>query len=39
MERALVNTQVITEEQSQETCEFIPWFGQVILAYFHVVVS
>jgi hypothetical protein len=39
MERALANTQVITEKQSQETHEFIPWFGQVILAYFHVVAS
>jgi hypothetical protein len=28
-----LRTQVITEKQSQETCEFIPWFGQVTLAY------
>jgi hypothetical protein len=35
----LANTQVITEKQSQETREFIPWFGQVTLAYFHVVAS
>jgi hypothetical protein len=26
-------------EQSQETHDFIPWFGQVTLAYFHVVAS
>jgi hypothetical protein len=39
MERSLANTQVITEKLSQGTREFIPWFGQVILAYFHIVVS
>jgi hypothetical protein len=26
-------------ESTQETRDFIPWFGQVTLAYFHVVVS
>jgi hypothetical protein len=26
-------------EATQETHDFIPWFGQVTLAYFHVVVS
>jgi hypothetical protein len=26
-------------KQSQETRDFIPWFGQVTLAYFHVVAS
>jgi hypothetical protein len=27
------------KEQSQETRDFIPWFGQVTLAYFHIVAS
>jgi hypothetical protein len=27
------------KEQSQETHDFISWFGQVTLAYFHVVAS
>jgi hypothetical protein len=27
------------KRQSQETRDFIPWFGQVTLAYFHVVAS
>jgi hypothetical protein len=27
------------KRQSQETRDFIPWFDQVTLAYFHVVVS
>jgi hypothetical protein len=26
-------------KQSQEIHDFIPWFGQVTLAYFHVVAS
>jgi hypothetical protein len=26
-------------ESTQETRDFIPWFGQVTLAYFHVVAS
>jgi hypothetical protein len=26
-------------KQSQETHDFIPWFGQVTLVYFHVVAS
>jgi hypothetical protein len=29
----------LKEEQSQETRDFIPWFSQVTLVYFHVVVS
>jgi hypothetical protein len=29
----------LKKEQSQETHDFIPWFGQVTLAYFHVVAS
>jgi hypothetical protein len=29
----------ITENATQETRDFIPWFGQVTLAYFHVVAS
>jgi hypothetical protein len=32
-------TTITKKEQSQETRNFIPWFGQVILAYFHVVAS
>jgi hypothetical protein len=35
--------QVVRTRQSQkathETRDFIPWFGQVTLAYFHVVAS
>jgi hypothetical protein len=29
----------ITEKATKETRDFIPWFGQVTLAYFHVVAS
>jgi hypothetical protein len=29
----------ITEKATQETHDFIPWFGQVTLAYFHIVAS
>jgi hypothetical protein len=29
----------ITKRSTQETRDFIPWFGQVTLAYFHVVAS
>jgi hypothetical protein len=29
----------ITEKAHKRHAIFIPWFGQVILAYFHIVVS
>jgi hypothetical protein len=38
MKRVLVN-KTITEKQHKRHAIFIPWFGQVTLAYFHVVVS
>jgi hypothetical protein len=38
MKRVLVN-KTITEKQHKRHAIFIPWFGQVILAYFHVVAS
>jgi hypothetical protein len=37
LKRALVNTDNQIED-TQETRDFIPWFGQVTLFYFHVVV-
>jgi hypothetical protein len=36
LRRALVNTDN-KKESTQDTHDFIPWFGQVTLAYFHVV--
>jgi hypothetical protein len=39
MERALANTSNHGEEQHKRHAIFIPWFGQVTLAYFHVVAS
>jgi hypothetical protein len=38
MKRSIAN-KTITEEQHKRHVIFIPWFGQVTLAYFHVVVS
>jgi hypothetical protein len=38
LKRVLVN-KTITEKATQETHDFIPWFGQVTLAYFHIVAS
>jgi hypothetical protein len=38
MKRSLAN-KTITEEQHKRHTIFIPWFGQVTLAYFHVVAS
>jgi hypothetical protein len=38
MKRSLAN-KTITEEQHKRHAIFIPWFGQVTLAYFHVVAS
>jgi hypothetical protein len=38
MKRVLVN-KTITEEQYKRHMIFISWFGQVTLAYFHVVAS
>jgi hypothetical protein len=38
MKRVLVN-KTITEKQHKRHAIFIPWFGQVTLAYFHVVAS
>jgi hypothetical protein len=38
MKRSLAN-KTITEEQLKRHVIFIPWFSQVTLAYFHVVVS
>jgi hypothetical protein len=38
MKRSLANN-TITEEQHKRHTIFIPWFGQVTLAYFHVVAS
>jgi hypothetical protein len=38
MKRVLVN-KTITEKQHKRHTIFILWFGQVTLAYFHVVVS
>jgi hypothetical protein len=38
MERARAN-KTITEKQHTRHAIFIPWFGQVTLAYFHVVAS
>jgi hypothetical protein len=38
MKRALAN-KAITERQHKRHTIFIPWFGQVTLAYFHVVAS
>jgi hypothetical protein len=39
MKRALENTNNHREEQYTRHAVFIPWFGQVTLAYFHVVAS
>jgi hypothetical protein len=39
MRRALANTNNHREEQHKRHTIFIPWFGQVTLAYFHVVAS
>jgi hypothetical protein len=39
MRRALVNTDKQRESNHKRHAIFIPWFGQVKLAYFHVVVS
>jgi hypothetical protein len=38
MKRILVN-KIITEKEYKTHAIFIPWFGQVTLAYFHVVAS
>jgi hypothetical protein len=38
MKRSLANN-TITEEQHKRHAIFVPWFGQVSLAYFHVVAS
>jgi hypothetical protein len=38
MKRVLVD-KTITEKQHKRHAIFIPWFGQVTIAYFHVVVS
>jgi hypothetical protein len=38
MKRALAN-KTITKRQHKRHMIFIPWFGQVTLAYFHVVAS
>jgi hypothetical protein len=38
MKRVLVN-ETITEKQHKGHVIFIPWFGQVTHAYFHIVVS
>jgi hypothetical protein len=38
LKRARVNTDN-QRESTQETRDFISWFGQVTLAYFHVVAS
>jgi hypothetical protein len=39
MKRALANTNNHREEQHKRHAVFIPWFGQVALAYFHILVS
>jgi hypothetical protein len=39
MKRALADTNNHREEQHKIHVIFIPWFGQVTLAYFHVVAS
>jgi hypothetical protein len=39
MKRALANTNNHREKRHKRHTIFIPWFGQVTLAYFHVVVS
>jgi hypothetical protein len=39
MRRALVNTSNHRESNYKRHTIFIPWFGQVALAYFHVVAS
>jgi hypothetical protein len=39
MKRALANTSNHREEKHKRHAIFIPWFGQVTLAYFHVVAS
>jgi hypothetical protein len=39
MEQALANTSNHREEQHKRHTIFISWFGQVTLAYFHVVAS
>jgi hypothetical protein len=39
LKRALVNTHNQRENNHKRHTIFIPWFGQVILAYFHVVAS
>ena len=39
MKRALANTNNHREEQHNRHAIFNPWFGQVTLAYFHVVAS
>jgi hypothetical protein len=38
MRRSIAN-KTITEEQHKRHAIFIPWFGQVTLAYFHIVLS
>jgi hypothetical protein len=39
MRQALANRNNHREEQHKRHTIFIPWFGQVTLAYFHVVAS
>jgi hypothetical protein len=39
MNQTLANTSNHREEQPKRHVIFIPWFGQVTLAYFHVVAS
>jgi hypothetical protein len=39
IERALEKKSIVEKSNTKRHDVFIPWFGQVTLAYFHVVVS
>jgi hypothetical protein len=37
--KQVLEGKTITKRSTQETRDFTPWFGQVTLAYFHVMAS